>query len=124
MNLSAEITMFLTMFLFQAPTLIVCLVAIVVILVRGQLAPQATLWAMIAFGLTLILSIVVPAVQTLIQHWVFQSSGDFKSRNWAFQVSGGFWAIVHALVYICFLIAICAGRQKPDSTNSETVRRL
>ena len=85
MNHSNYIGLFLSMLAVNVPTLIVCLVAGVVILTRWQQAAGAALWALLGFGLILVLCFVIPAAQAAIQPWVFQS-GNAAQRVWVFSV--------------------------------------
>ena len=118
MNSSDQIKMFLSMFLsmfaMSLPTLVVCLVATVVILTRWRQAPGGALWALLGFGLALFLCFAMPLGQTVLRQWVFQS-GETQSRIWAFTAFSVVLSVLHAVIYVFLLVAIFAGRSKPDA---------
>ena len=114
MNHSNYIGLFLSMLAVNVPTLIVCLVAGVVILTKWQQAASAALWALLGFGLILVLCFVIPIMQAAIQPWVFQS-GNAAQRVWVFSVLTVFWSVLHALGYVFLLVAVFAGRPKPGA---------
>ena len=89
--------------------------ACVVILAKWRQAPSGALWALLGFGLALILCFVMPFGQTIIQHWVFQN-GDRESRMWAFSAFGMIGSMLQAVIYVFLLVAIFAGRPKTEAT--------
>ena len=111
MNNTDLIKVFLSMFLMNLPTLLVCLVAGVVILVKWRQGGAASFWALLGFGLLLALCLVVPLAQAALQHWVFQD-GLRASRTWAFSAFSIVASFLHAGIYILLLAAIFAGRLK------------
>lgn len=106
-----QLRMFLSLFAVNVPTLLVCLVAGVMILGRWRDAPNAMLWAALGFGLVVVLSFILPIVQMLLQHWVFEN-GQQASRMWAFTAFGAVGSVLRAIIYSCLLAAIVAGRPK------------
>jgi hypothetical protein len=108
-----QLKIFLSMFAMYLPTLIICVVAGVVILTKWRLASNASLWALLGFGLALILCFAMPIGQTLLQNWVFQS-GERESRMWAFSTFAILGSLLHAVVYALLLVAVFAGRSKSD----------
>ncbi len=106
-----QIRLFLTMFLMQLPTFLVCTVAGLVILQKSQTAPKASLWALAGFGLVAILCVLIPLGQMTIQIWVVQGIEPVK-RVWAFSALGLTSAILHAVAYALLLVAVFAGRSK------------
>lgn len=114
MNNTDEIRTFLSMFAVYLPRVIICLVACIVIVAKWREARGGALWALLGFGLALILCFVMPVGQTMIQHWVFQD-GDRTGRMWAFSVFGIVGSALQVVVYLFLLIAIFAGRSKTDS---------
>ena len=104
--------MFFSMFAMHLPTLLVSLVAVVLILGRWRQAPGACLWALVGFGLALFLCLANPLGQTLLRHWVLES-GQQASRVWAFSAFGICSSVLHAVIYVCLLMAILAGRAQP-----------
>jgi len=114
-----QIKIFLSMFLMELPTLIVCLVACIIILTKRGAAPRASSWALLGFGSVLFLCIVMPVVHTAIQSWVFQS-GHRTDREWAFTAVSLVAIVLHAATYVFLLLAVLAGRTTTDSTNPPT----
>jgi len=97
------------MFVVALPTLIVCAIALVVISRRQPGTSAYSFWAMAGFGGALLLCFVMPAMQTALQQWVFQS-GERISRAWIFSAFGAFASVLQAAIYGCLLMAIIAGR--------------
>jgi hypothetical protein len=64
----------------------------------------------------LILCIVMPVVQTILQSWVFQS-GQRADRMWAFTIVSIVGSVLDAATYAFLLLAVLAGRTTKDSTN-------
>ena len=104
-----QITMLLSTLAIQLPTLIVCLVGSVVVLIRWKEAPRGSLWALLGFGLALMLCIVVPVVQTTVQRWVM-ASGDVARRASVFGGLSILWSVLRATTYALLLAAVFAGR--------------
>jgi hypothetical protein len=115
MNNTDQIKTFLSMFAAYLPRLIICFVACIVILAKWRQAPSGALWALLGFGLALILCFVMPVGQTIIQHWVFQNV-DRESRVWAFGAFGMMGSVLQSVSYVFLLVAIFAGRPKTDAT--------
>jgi len=116
MNTPDQIKIFLTMFVWQLPVLIVCLVACFVILTKWKQASDGSLWALLGFGSVVVLCIAMPAVQAVLQGWVFQS-GQRADRIWALSAASTVWAVLHAIIYVFLLMAVLAGRSTPKTTN-------
>jgi hypothetical protein len=108
-NTTDQLRIFLSMFAVNVPTLLVCAVACVMIVGRWRQGSRYSFWAILGFGLALLLCFVMPAIQTALQQWVFQS-GERISRVWVFSAFGVFASVVHAAIYGCLLAAIFAGR--------------
>jgi hypothetical protein len=113
-NDTNQLKIFLSLFAISIPTLMVCFVAGVVILAKWRQASSAALWALLGFGLLLVLCFVMPLGQTLLQQWVLES-GQRESRMWAFTAFGIAGSVLHAVIYACLLVAIFAGRPKTDA---------
>lgn len=105
-------TLFST-FAVYLPRIIICLVACIVIVAKWREARGGAIWALLGFGLALILCVVMPVGQNVIQHWVLQD-GDRASRMWAFSAFGMIGSVLQAVIYILLLVAIFAGRSKSD----------
>ena len=106
--------MFLTMFAAQVPILIVCIIACAVILLRWNEAAHGAFWALIGFGLSLLLCFAVPLTQVVVQQWMAQNGGT-ANRFWVFTCMGILWSILRAVSYACLLVAVFAGRSAPDA---------
>lgn len=113
MNNADEIKTLFSTFAVYLPRMIICLVACIVIVAKWREARGGALWALLGFGLALVLCFVMPVGQTMIQHWVFQS-GDRASRMWAFSAFGMAGSVLQAVIYVFLLLAIFAGRSKTD----------
>lgn len=106
-----QIRMLLSMFAMQLPILLVCLVAGVIILVKWKQASHGSTWALLGFGLALILCVVIPVVQTSVQRWVVQG-GDIAHRAFVFTGLSILWSVLRAITYALLLVAVFAGRSK------------
>ena len=115
MNDSDQLKMFLSLFVMQLPILLVCLLAGVVVLIRWRQASSGSLWALLGFGLALVLCIAIPVVQTAVQHWVAQS-GDIARRASVFTGLSVLWSVLRAATYALLLVAVFAGRSTAAST--------
>jgi hypothetical protein len=113
MNNADEIKTVLSTFAVYLPRVIICLVAVVVVLAKWREARGGALWALLGFGLALILCFVMPVGQNMIQHWVFQDA-DRANRMWAFSAFGMIGSVLQAVIYLLLLVAILAGRSKTD----------
>ena len=101
---------FLQMFFFGLPTMIVCLGACVVILIKRKSGSSWQLWALSGFGFGLIIAIVAPITQAVIQSWMLQS-GNTASYTWIFSLLGGFWSVSRAIAYALIFVAVLEGRE-------------
>jgi hypothetical protein len=117
-NPSDQIRLFLSMFAVNVPTLIVCGIACLLIAGRWQQGTTYPSWAMAGFGTALVLCFLMPAAQTALQHWVFQS-GNRLGRAWVFTAFGLVASGLHAAIYGCLLMAIFAGRSGHESREQE-----
>jgi len=100
--------------MMSLPTLIICLVAGVVILTKWRQGSSGSLWAIVGFGLLLILCFVVPVVQTVLQLWVMHG-GSPTNRMWALTTFSIVASVLHACIYAILLVAIFAGRSKTNA---------
>jgi hypothetical protein len=112
-DLSTVLPMLLSMFTPQVPIILVSVVALVVILVKWKLAPQACLWALLGFGLRLVLCVVVPVVQTLVQYSAMHGERSPQNMGLIFTGLSVLWSGLGAVSYGFMLAAIFAGRSKP-----------
>jgi hypothetical protein len=114
-NDPVQLRLFLSLVAVNVPTLLVCFVAGIVILGRWGQAPRASVWALLGFGLVLILCFVMPFAQMLLQQWVFEE-GQRANRMWAFTAVGVVGSLLHAVIYALLLAAIYAGRPKTGAS--------
>jgi len=110
-NDPVQLKLFLSSLAVNLPVLLVCFVAGVVILGRWREGGSASFFAALGFGLVLILCVVLPLGQTIIQRWVLES-GQREARVWAFTVFGIVGSVLRAVSYALLLAAIYAGRPK------------
>jgi hypothetical protein len=117
MNSTSQINVFLRMMEVQLPTLIVCVVACVVIMTRWRPGSRALLFALLGFGLTLALCILIPVVQMLLQPWVFQNNSGYNAeRMWVYSITSILWSVLHGVAYVFLLLAVLAGCAPSGST--------
>ena len=114
MNNVDEIRTLFSTFAVYLPRIIICLVACVVIVAKWRDARGGAIWALLGFGLALILCFVMPVGQTVLQHWVLQD-GDRAARMWAFSALGVVGSVLQCFIYLFLLVAIYAGRPKTDA---------
>ena len=107
---NAQLTALISMFVAQLPILIVSLLGCLVVAARRNELSGASAWALMGFGLSVILCIVIPVGQTLVQHWVIESGGSMAQRASVFTVLAVVWAVLRAASYALLLMAIVAGR--------------
>jgi hypothetical protein len=110
MNNPDQIKLFLSMFAIQAPTLLVCFAAGIVILARWNECSKASMWALFGFGLTAVLCFAVPVAQTAVQEWARQSGHTMIEGASLMAGISMVWSVLRAVTYILLLIAVFAGR--------------
>lgn len=97
------------------PTLIVCVTACLVIVGKWQQGSRGSIWALIGFGLAVMLGIASPVVQTLFQSLIVGNSQQAAVRIMSiYRIAA---SILHAASYLFLLIAVFAGRPLPDPAN-------
>jgi hypothetical protein len=118
MNDSDQIRLLVSMLAVQLPTLLVCLVAAAVILVRWKEASKGAMWALLGFGLSALLCIAIPVAQVGVQELMKQSAWTTANRTTVFAGLGFLWSVLRAVTYALLLVAVLAGR--PNSTSAST----
>lgn len=103
-------TVLVSMFVGQLPILIVSVLGCVVVGARRNELMGAAAWALMGFGLSLILCVLIPVAQILVQNWVIGSGQSMAQRASVFTVLALFWSILRAVSYGFLLMAIVAGR--------------
>ncbi len=109
-NDNAQLIQLLSLFAAQLPILIVCLFGCVVIMGRKTELSTAASWALMGFGLSVVLCVVIPLVQVFAQNWVVTGGGSMARRASVFTVLGVVWSLLRAVSYALLLMAIVAGR--------------
>jgi hypothetical protein len=109
---NAQLTALISLFVAQLPVLIVSLLGCVVIVARKNELAGAASWALIGFGLSIALCILIPAGQAIVQKWVMEGGTSLAQRASVLTVLGLVWSILRAVSYALLLMAILAGRQK------------
>jgi hypothetical protein len=98
------------------PVLIVGLVACILILARRHELSRAALWALLGFGIVVLLALFMPVLQGFLQSWVMENpQSASRDRYWMFGAIGIVHSVLRALSYIFLLVAIFAGRSAPAS---------
>ena len=108
---NAQLTALISLFVAQLPVLIVSLLGCVVIVARKNELSGAASWALMGFGLSIVLCVVIPAAQTIVQKWVMEGGTSVAQRASLFTVLAVFWSILRAASYALLLMAVLAGRR-------------
>ena len=104
---------FLVLLVGYLPTLLVSIVALALAAQQRHRAPEAARWAMLGFGLTLVLAVVHPLGQVLIQAWTINAYQSASNTQWAYGVLGIGGSVLQAVALGFLLVAIFAGRPRP-----------
>jgi uncharacterized Tic20 family protein len=103
---NAQLTALLSLFVAQLPILIVSVLGCLVVGTRREEFAGAAMWALMGFGLSVILCIVIPVAQALIQKWVVEGGGSMAQRASVFTVVGVVWSVLRAASYALLLMAL------------------
>ncbi|MEY2498615.1 MAG: hypothetical protein QOD12_2171 [Verrucomicrobiota bacterium] len=93
----------------QLPVFLVCLVGVMVALISWRRSPAASLWTFLAFGLALLLCVLIPVSQQPMLRLMKESSLDARVN--ANIGLGVFWSIIRAITYILLLVGVYSGRR-------------
>ena len=107
---NAQFTQLVSLFVAQLPVLIVSVLGCVVIMARKNELGGAASWALMGFGLSIVLCILIPAAQTIVQKWVMEGGTSVAQRASLFTVLAVVWSILRAVSYALLLMAVLAGR--------------
>lgn len=110
-NDNAQLTALLSLFAAQLPILIVSLLGCVVVAARRNELSGASAWALAGFGLAVVLCVLIPVAQTVVQKWAVESGTSMAQRATVFTVLAVVWSSLRALSYALLLMAIVAGRR-------------
>lgn len=111
---NTQLTVLLSLFVAQLPILIMSVLGCMVVGARKDEFAGAATWALMGFGLSVILCIVMPLAQTLIQKWVMAGGTSMGQRASVFTVVGVVWSVLRAASYALLLMALVARRQRPE----------
>lgn len=100
--------------LIQLPVLVVCLVGIMVALISWRHSPVASVWTLLAFGLVLLLCILIPiSQQTMLRMMKESGVGTRVTANIVFGLA---WSVLRAVSYVLLLVGVYAGRKSTSAT--------
>jgi hypothetical protein len=116
-----QLTLLFSMFAYELPMLLVCVIAIGLLLTRRQQRSPALPWALMGFGLALFLCFALPIGQWAMQNWIMSSGAAASSRASVYGVVSIFWSILHALSYGLLAIAILVGSSQRHSGSSASL---
>ena len=109
-NDTAQLVTLLSMFAAQLPILLVSLLACLVIAVRRNKLSTASSWALMGFGLSVLLCILIPVAQTFVQNWAVESGRSMAQRASVFTGLAIVWSLLRATSYGLLLMAVCVRR--------------
>ncbi len=101
---------FLSMSLGSVPTVLACLVAMTVVSSQGQRVPGAVPWALLGFGLALVMSVFGPFSGFLLQRYFVSHALSYQQNAWMFGVIAVINSTLHGAALIFLLVAVLAGR--------------
>jgi hypothetical protein len=113
-NMPPFVQMFLSMMTAQVPLVIASLLGLVVVLTRWRQASRGAVWAVLGFGLSLVLCFAIPLLQAALQQWMMHA--EMSSRAGFYTASSLLWTTLRAGTYVLLLVAIFAGRPLPEGT--------
>jgi hypothetical protein len=114
-NDPALLTTVISLFAGQLPILVVSLVGCLVMMGRWNDGSWAAGWALLGFGLSLALCVIMPVGQALVQRWVVGGGQSMMQRAWVFTALGLLWSVLRAASYALLLMALW-GRQPANET--------
>ena len=105
-NDNGQLITLLTMFAAQLPILLVSVLGCLMMMGRWNEGSRAAGWALAGFGLSLILCVLMPVGQIVVERWVMSSGEGMVQRAWAFTALGFFWSVLRAVSYGLLLMAL------------------
>lgn len=106
----AQMTVLVSMFVAQLPVLIVSVLGCVIVAARRNELGGAASWALMGFGLSVVLCVLIPLAQTFVQRWVMEGGASVTQRASMLTVLALVWSIARAVSLGLLLMAIVAGR--------------
>ncbi len=106
-NLLVEI---LGVLVHQLPAVLMCLAACIVLLSKWESNSASFRWALVGFGILLLIGFAVPVTQVYLQHWL-RESGNAGNARLVYGISGGVWSVLRAAAYGFLLAAVLSTRR-------------
>ena len=110
MNANTWVSHLISGFVPQVPVLAICLTAVVLTLTRWQRGSNASLWALLGFGLALFLCFAIPIGQTVMSQWMMHGGEQVARRASIFGSLSLLWSALRAVSYALLLVAFFSGR--------------
>ena len=107
---NAQLTALLSLFVAQVPILIVSVLGCLVVGARRDEFGAAAAWALMGFGLSVVLCIVIPVAQMFVQKWAMEGGGSITQRASVFTMLAVVWSVLRAASYALLLMALVARR--------------
>src|SRR5258707_7372644 len=98
----------------QLPVIIVSVAGVLVVLKRRRQAPEASRWALIAFGLVFLLCGVTGVAQQLL--WQLNPGALPQARAELSMALNFCWSMIRAASYMLLLVAVYTGRKNVPDT--------
>ena len=92
------------------PSRPVSVIACMVIISRWNDGGRGWTWAFAGFALSVVLCILIPVTQSLVQQWATDGSHSMVERASILSVVGIFWSVMRAVSYGLLLMGLIAGR--------------
>jgi hypothetical protein len=108
-NDPALLTTLFTLLAGQLPILLVSLVGCLMMLGRWNEGSRVAGWALLGFGLSLVLCLLIPVMQTVVQSWAVQSGNSMAERATVFTGLALVWSVLRAGTYALLLMALLGG---------------
>jgi ABC-type methionine transport system permease subunit len=96
-------------FFIQLPLLVTYLVGVMAALYYWGKSPKASMWTLLAFGLALLLCLVIPVGQRITSS-LFMNAG-YDAQRVLYFIAAFFWSVLRAIPYLLLLMGVYAGRQ-------------
>jgi hypothetical protein len=106
----AQLTALFSLFAAQLPILLVSLLGCLVIGVRSNELSTASSWALMGFGLSVLLCVLIPVAQAVVQNWAMDGGHSMAQRASVFTIMAVIWSLLRAVSYALLLMAVLARR--------------
>ena len=97
----------------QLPVLLVALVACIVTILNWSQSPNASIFSLLGFGITLALCILGSISSATMQYVIISHASDLATYKFVFTAVNFFLSLLRAGGYALILAAIYVGRQQP-----------